>query len=362
MRILVFIDSLLNGGAARKVSLLTAEFIKKGHDVTLAACTAPNGLYAFDSRINHINLDEGMTKRGSMMWRVLHRMRLIRKIVIAEDPDIILSILPHVSFQVKLGTLFLNKPIVFSDETSFARKEDKLTHYIRWRFYRFADSVVLLTHNDEQLLGKKYPQKTVIYNPLGYSILQGEEKREKSILAIGATRLWSVKGLDLLIKAWSQIYNKYPDWHIDIYGEREESTERYLHELRESMGVPKNCMIFHGENSSIDEVMRKSSIFALSSRIEGFSLALVEALSQGCPCVAFDSQGVISEVTDNGRGVIIVQDGDVDKYAAALEKLILDKSYRDTLSRQGKKIVEKYCPSVIADQWIELFSQLIEKV
>ena len=40
-------------------------------------------------------------------------------------------------------------------------------------------------------------------------------------------------------------------------------------------------------------IYRSAEIFALPSRVEGFPLVLVEAMSQGCACVSFSMQGAV---------------------------------------------------------------------
>jgi glycosyltransferase involved in cell wall biosynthesis len=68
--------------------------------------------------------------------------------------------------------------------------------------------------------------------------------------------------------------------------------------------------------------MRRASVFALSSRWEGFPNVLLEALSQRCPVVATDCSDAVSEVLADGKLGAIVPIGDADALATALLAVI----------------------------------------
>ena len=67
---------------------------------------------------------------------------------------------------------------------------------------------------------------------------------------------------------------------------------------------------------------------------------------------------MISEVTDGGKGTIIVKDGDVDAYSKNIDKLIRDKQLRKSLVLEGGAIIDKYKVETIVDQWESLFNKL----
>ena len=107
--------------------------------------------------------------------------------------------------------------------------------------------------------------------------------------------------------------------------------------------------------------MAKSSIFAMSSRVEGFSLALIEALSQGCACVAFANHGVMEEVSCGGKGVQIVKDGNVQAFSEALRQLMGDDTLRKRMADEGAACVKKYGIEEITDHWEKMLNDLSAK-
>ena len=78
-------------------------------------------------------------------------------------------------------------------------------------------------------------------------------------------------------------------------------------------------------------VLEKAGIFVVTSRYEGFGIALVEAMSLGTPCVSFDCPFGPREIIENGRSGILVKNGDVDELAGAILGLIGNPKRREEL-------------------------------
>lgn len=360
MKILYYINTLAGGGAARKLALIANEMVKRNHDVSIATNTNFPILYQLNENIRIIPLYDDNSYNISRAKRLLRQILNARKIALAVRPDVIVTILPAVSFYTKLATLGLGIPVIFSDETSFARKDTSFVHFVRFHFYKLADAVVLLTDNDTRILGNRIPKKVVISNPLSYPVFHGTAERRKTILATGPTNEWNIKGFDLLIEAFGTLSAKHPDWELNIAGATGENSLRQLQQIIKKCNV-QGKVHFIGFQSHIDQAMRNASVFALSSRIEGFSLSLVEALSQGCPAVAFRIKGVIADVTGNGNGTLLTDDYSVRQFAENLDRLMSDPSLRQRLADDGREYVKKYSIDKIVDQWEQLFDRLIKK-
>lgn len=359
MKILYFIDAMHYGGAAKKTSMIANELSRRGEEVSVVTDTNfPLG-FQLDPSIKVIPLYDQQQPRDNRFLKVLKKLKRVRSIVSVVKPDVIITVLPHVSFYVKLALLGKSIPIVFSDETSFARKQDRFTHFIRHRFYNVADAVIVLTENDIRLLGKNIPKKVAIHNPVDCPVFNGDyDAKEKTILAIGPLKEWDIKGFDLLFNAFSIVAKEFPDWRIKIAGEDSEPYKSQMLQLIEDFGIG-DCVDLLGYRSDIYNVMALSSIFALSSRVEGFSLSLIEALSQGCVGVAFDNHGVITEVSCNGKGVLIVKDGDVEAFSKSLSKLMADEELRIGISKNGLDLTKEYGIEVTTDKWEHLINKVV---
>ena len=360
MNILFFVDSLDGGGGARLIATISNGLSALGHKITIATDLNRPVQYEID---NAINLECWQSKdyhNQSQIFRVVNRMRRARTIIKKIKPEVIVSTYPHIVFISRIAGIGLKTPYVFADITSFTRKDGRFTHFVRYHFYKIAERVTVQTENDRKVLGKRLPNKVVICNPLSYPLYYGKEKREKWVLAIGHTDRWQIKGFDILFKSWASISTKFPDWRLKIIGGESDKSRHFLDEMLKQYNI-LDSVDFLGFRTDADAVMRQSSVFALSSRIEGFSISLIEALSQGIPAIAFKINDVITDVTGNGHGTVLVEDGDVDGFTCGLTNLINDEGLREKLSTEGREFVKKYDASNIVKQWEKLLEETAKR-
>ena len=104
----------------------------------------------------------------------------------------------------------------------------------------------------------------------------------------------------------------------------------------------------------------QSGIFALPSRIEGFPMVLLEAMSQGCPCVAFNVGGASEEMIERNCGYVI-QDGDIKGFENALSELMENENKRELYSVNAIRSVEKFSLENHLHSWIALIEETIER-
>ena len=102
--------------------------------------------------------------------------------------------------------------------------------------------------------------------------------------------------------------------------------------------------------------MSSASIYALSSRFEGFPLILCEAMSKGMAPVAFDCPTGPAEMIRDGENGLIVPLGDIDGFAAALLRMIEDDELRHRCGPAAAETGRNFKMDAIGPMWDELFS------
>ena len=174
------------------------------------------------------------------------------------------------------------------------------------------------------------------------------EKKEKRVVAVG--RLSWEKGFDRLLDCFALTREKHPDWSLRIVGDgpEQEKLEQKIAEL--GLG---DAVVLTGRLSpaSVEEEMKRASLYAMTSLSEGFPFVLLEALSCGLPCVAYDVRVGPAAVIRPGLDGILVPDGDREAYAARLMELMEDDARRLEMAREAQLHARDYSREKVAGIW-----------
>ena len=211
---------------------------------------------------------------------------------------------------------------------------------------------VVLTHEDAQYW-PELNNVVVIPNPVSFMPDETSTCTNKQVIAVG--RYVDQKGFDRLIAAWKQVTDKHPDWVLKIYGDGwlREQLAAQISEL----GLENSCFLEHSVANISDKYL-ESSVFALSSRFEGFGLVLVEAMACGLPVVSYTCHCGPRDIISDGENGILVPEGDIDGLAEGINRLIEDEELRKDMGRKARKKAEQYTIEYIGRQWMDLFETL----
>ena len=225
------------------------------------------------------------------------------------------------------------------------------------KHYASLDYLATLTDDDTNDYKELLSSGRVEVKKLTNSIpkLQGGVSQLESKTIIAAGRLVPQKGFDLLIEAFKIVNEKHPDWKLKIFGGGRE--RQNLLELIEENEL-YNHVILMGSTPNIDVELTKSSIYALSSRFEGFGMVIVEAMQCGVPVVSFDCPKGPGEIIKHNEDGILVEDGNVEAFAESLIRLIEDNDLRREFSHKGMQNVKRYEIDEIGAKWIETIDEL----
>lgn len=219
------------------------------------------------------------------------------------------------------------------------------------------DAVVVLTQKDFTEWGKAKKVQIIPNMTQIVSSDNGIKKKTNHIISVG--RLAYQKGFDRLINAWNIVKQKHPSWFLDIYGDNgvlKPEIERQIKELN-----LVNEIVIHSPTNEITRKYQESEFYVMSSRYEGWGLVLVEAMSCGIPCVAFDCPYGPSDIIEHGKNGLLVENGDVQGLADAICWMIEHEEERKQMGLVAKETSRRFAPEVIMKQWDELFKELIKQ-
>ena len=176
----------------------------------------------------------------------------------------------------------------------------------------------------------------------------------KRLISIG--RLSPEKGFMDLLKMYAILHKDYPDWKLDIIGDGVEK-ENMLNFIKDYN--LEDSVTLHGfrDKEYIDKMLHKSSIYLLTSFTESFGIVLIEAMSHGVPCVAFNSAEGARELISSGRNGYLIKNRSYSAFLKKVEDLINNIDERKKIGKISKQEVKQYTCEVVSKQWIDLIEK-----
>lgn len=176
---------------------------------------------------------------------------------------------------------------------------------------------------------------------------------EDRTLVVAVARLHPQKDLGVLLRAFAQTRRAHPDAELRIVGSGPQEDE--LAALARSLGLPPEVLA--GPSPSAVEELAAADVVALSSVWEAVPLVVLEAMQLG-RCIVTTRVGMVEELLAEGAGAI-VDVGDVDGFAAALEERLADPQLRQ---REGAQAAARVDLIAAPDQLVDAVCAVYRQV
>ena len=176
-------------------------------------------------------------------------------------------------------------------------------------------------------------------------------------------RVRAQKGTDVFVDAMCRLLPRYPDFTAVIVGAVAVEQRAFANDLKqriEAAGLATRIVIT-GE-LPIEQVQRwyqRLTIYAFTSRNEGFGLTLIEAMSVGAALVA-SRAGAAELVVEDGITGVLTPPGDTDALIAALEPLMRDVAAASAMGARGRaRVLAQFSLDAEAGRIAEVYRTLI---
>lgn len=364
-RLMVVIPSLRGGGAERVAVDLAKRWVFDGHEVILVTQSDPSSdVYRVDERVRRVSLNT-FGKTGVVGH--LTQVRRLRQEFRRYRPDLVASFMTSASVFALLASVGLSHKVIVT-EHAYPPFQQLSAHWQRLRrwCYPRADQVVTLTQASADWLQQAIPSLsiTVIPNAVQWPIQNHEpsvtlEKGKGRHWALAVGRLHPVKGFDLLIDAFARVAAQRPSWDLLILGEGQERDA--LAQQIARLGLQQRVFLL-GHVGNMHWWYNAADLYLLSSRSEGLSNSLQEAMSCGLPCIAYDCDVGPRELIRRGiDGVLVEPAESVPALAQAMAHLMADENLRQRYGSRAVDIRDRYSMRQISGRWQALFDRLLEK-
>jgi glycosyltransferase involved in cell wall biosynthesis len=267
-------------------------------------------------------------------------------VLVGTRPGLNLAIARHASRRVvRIG----------QDHMNLGGYDPGLLSAIADRYPRL-DAVTALTEGTaagyRELMGQR-GRVVCIPNPAPSD--QGQRTALDAPVVVAAGSLTRRKGFDRLLEAWARLAPRFPDWRLKIFGTGHRRPE--LEELIDKLGVRGSASLC-GHSPRMLEELASASVFALTSRNEGFPMVLLEAMAVGLPVVAYDCPTGPRDIITDGVDGHVIPNGRTRLFVEALGALMEDASRRRRFSAAALESVTRYRIDTIGARWEALLGEL----
>jgi len=267
-----------------------------------------------------------------------------------------------------LSLLRLNQGVPFlltlqegDSEVHIARGRLGLVRY-GWRFMLRHASHIQVISNYLDGMARTYGYTgdiTLVPNGVDTNrITRNVERRtqEKKVI-ITVSRLVEKNGVDTLIRAFAEVYKKYPLSELHIVGDGPLRFE--LEALSRVLGVGKATTFFGAvPYEKVPEHLAEADIFARPSRSEGLGTAFLEAMAAGLPILGTPVGGIVDFLRDGETGLVCNVD-DADDLADKICALLENRELYERLQKNGRQLVEsEYSWDSVAERMKNIMNSL----
>jgi glycosyltransferase involved in cell wall biosynthesis len=119
-------------------------------------------------------------------------------------------------------------------------------------------------------------------------------------------------------------------------------------------------VVFAGSRGDVPELLAGFDVFVLSSRFEGLSIALIEGMAAGLPCVATHVGGIPEIITDGDNG-LLVPPGKPEALAEAVHGLLADPEKRALMGASGLRHARQHDTAAAAGRMEAIYDEVLDR-
>lgn len=380
MKIVYCIDSIYTSGGIQVVTIQKANALNGlGHEVWLVVTDHKENeaTKRLSDKVHLVNLNINYYEddwksyyyvlKAIIVKRKLHKNRMYN-ILNQIKPDIVIS--TGTSEKYFLPLLKISSNPVFIREIHFYKYYRNayaktflekcsavIGNFVDYSFrLKKYNHVIVLSKEDLETNWSKMKHISYIYNPITIQPDKISTLENKKFLSVG--RLCTVKNHISLIRAWKYVYEKHPDWKLEIWGDGDQKV--FLSQEIKLLKL-QDVVFLKGHSYNIASVLENGSGFVLSSIAEGFALVLVEAMACGLPVISYKCPCGPKDLINDGVNGFLCEINNERQLANSINLLIEDKTKRKSMGEAALKRSQDFSLEKIAKQWENLFITLLKE-
>lgn len=299
-----------------------------------------------------------MLLEGGKALKILVYKKILLIIAIRKcKSDAIVS--TRVEFNVLLSKYGKGETLKIAQEHCYHNNDKKYINKIRNCYYNIDYLCALTTTlkcDYEKFLEKNSHTKVVLLPNMLTNLPTKKSNLNNNIITV--SRLDYGKRNDEIIRAFSKIEDKNSKLFIIGDGKEYNNLKSIISDLKLDSRVFLLGYLSHRE---IEKYMLDSSIFLMASITEGLPMVLLEAMSYGVPCIAYETASGTGDIIENKSNGYLVKNRDENEYIKDINLILSNKKLREKYSKNAILTSKKYYKDNILKIWKDIFCGYIEE-
>ena len=303
------------------------------------------------------------------LWKLRRAIRGIK-------PDLLHTHLVHADLYGYLAGRAAGASLVISSR----HNDDPFRYRDRWRrihrwLWRRVDAGIAISHaikNFAVEIEDAPAEKITVVHYGDDSLWQSDsdirEARERLRTELGlppdarilgmVCRLVEQKGIPYALDATRRVQDSCKNTHLVIAGDGEKAVE--LRRLAKALGIAERAH-WLGWREDAADLMAGFDILLMPSLWEGFGLVLLEAMSRRVPVIA-SRVSAIPEIVVHGETGILIEPRDVEGMAAAITRLLSDRTLRMHMGLlAAARVEEHFSRQRMVDNTLKVYRELLNR-
>lgn len=289
----------------------------------------------------------------SLYILIIKRLFIIKEIITCKS-DVIVS--TRVEFSTLLSKFGVRKKIKIAQEHHHHNDNKKYIRKLSYKYnninYLFALTKTLESDYKKFLKYNRETEIILMPNMIKSKFNKITDLKENNLIFVG--RMHECKKVDHLINIFYKLNISNSKLFVIGDGEEFNNIKKLVSDLKLEDKV--ELLGFLDENE-ISKYLVKSKLFCMTSTTEGLPMVLLEAMSHGVPCIAYETKSGVKDIIDNNENGIIIYNRDEEEYINKLNLLMNDKKMLKNMSEKALKKAKSFSEKEIVKSWVNILSK-----
>ena len=293
--------------------------------------------------------------------RMIGCISLVANLCKKTNPELIYANGSRAALYSCLAKPFHNKPVIF--HCRIAEKDWKMDLILTRMINLIICNSIATTKRFNKIHNNKI---RIVYNGFELGRLREPVKKSAPVgldwkIILVVARISRQKRHDVALDTFEKIADSLPNAHLILIGDKDRLDVEWWEYLQTKTRMSPFSKRIHwpGYQRDIRPWYRSASILFAPGENEAFGRVIIEAMACGLPVIATRGGG-IPEIVRHGEDGILVQPGDIDEMANAIENILINDELRKGLAQSAINRAEGFDLETHTEKMIKIFEQTIK--